>query len=123
VFAAIQLIIVAGMAGFVLRLILHLRARHRSKQAGRKMGRLLRTSVRSENVHQTIATLRNRRDVEVQPLESAMASRADLCQRIEGIRLSIAARTAASGPRLSCGVASPGSLIGRLSANMAHRGA
>jgi hypothetical protein len=96
VIVALQLILVAGLAGFVFRLVLLIRARRRSKTAGRMMARTLRTSVRNQNAHQAIAALREKRDIEVQPLDSAMASRADLCQRIEGIRLRVLARTAAS---------------------------
>jgi hypothetical protein len=119
VFAVLQLIIGAGLCGFAFRLILRLRARRRSKMAGLMMARTLRTSIRSQNAHQAIASLREKRNIEVYPLESAMASRADLCQRIDGIRERLMARAAASGARRSDFVASSGSLIGRLAAS--HR--
>ena len=93
----LQMILVVGLAGFGCRLFTGVRARHRSKAAGRMMARTLRSSVRNENAHQAIAALREKRDIEILPLESAMASRADLCRRIEGIRLSVRARTAGSG--------------------------
>jgi hypothetical protein len=95
VIVALQLILAAGLAGFAFRLILSIRAQRRSNTAGRMMARTLRISVRNQNARQAIAALREKRDVEVPPLESAMASRADLCQRIEGIRLRVVARSAA----------------------------
>jgi hypothetical protein len=103
VIVILQLILIAGLAGFAGRLFLGVRARRRSKTAGRMMARTLRTSVRNQNAQQAIAALREKRDIEIQPLESAMASRADLCQRIEGIRLRVLARTAGTSPTVAEG--------------------
>lgn len=96
VIVVLQITLVAGLAGFACRLFRVVRAWRRSKTAGRMMARTLRASVRNENAHHAIAVLREKRDIEIQPLESAMASRADLCQRIEGIRLRVPTRTAVS---------------------------
>jgi hypothetical protein len=60
------------------------------------MARTLQKSVRNQNAHQAIAALREKRDIEILPLESALASRADLCRRMEGICLRVRARTAES---------------------------
>jgi hypothetical protein len=93
-------IIGAGMTGFSLRLMLGLHARHRARAAKRMMARTLRSSVRHQNAHQTIAVLRQKREVEVQPLETAMVSRADLCQRIESVRqLVVSRKPAETGSR------------------------
>jgi hypothetical protein len=95
VIAALQLILVGGLAYVVFWLLLQIRAWRRSKIAGRMMTQTLRTSVRNQNARQAIAGLREKRDVKVLPLESAMALHADLSQRVEEIRLRVLARSAA----------------------------
>src|SRR5262245_61835524 len=90
----LQLPIVVGLAGFAFRLIPQIRAWRRSKTTERRMAQKLRTAVRNHNVHQTIAALHEKREIEVPTLENAMVSRAEVCGRIEGIRLRVLARTA-----------------------------
>jgi hypothetical protein len=87
----------AGLARFTFWLIRQIRACRSATTARRMMAQKLRASVRSQNAHRTIAALHEGRKIEVPTLESAMASRAELCARIEGIRLRVLARTAASG--------------------------
>ena len=103
------LLAIAGLVGFASRLIPQIRARRRSKMAERMIARKLEVLVREHNLRQTIAELREKREIEIPTLESAMASRADLRERIEGICLRVRAlapvtgapgnrRTAAAGP-------------------------
>jgi hypothetical protein len=96
--AFLLLLNIAGLAGFAYWLIRQVRASHHSKTARRMMAQKLRVSVRSQNAHQTIAALHERREIDAPTLESAMASHADLCARIERIRAGVLARTAARTP-------------------------
>jgi hypothetical protein len=105
VFAIILAFVIAGIAAFTARLVPQMLARRRSRSAGRMMAEKLRTSVRSQNAHQAIAVLRAKREVGIQPLELAMASRADLCQRVEKLRARGPVRPLVGlRPQLLCGL-------------------
>ena len=59
------------------------------------MAKKLRIVVRNHNLHQSLAALREKREIAIPTFESATAARADLIERVEGIRLRVPALTAA----------------------------
>ncbi len=85
--AAVCVIAILVLGACFLRFRSGLRACGRVRSVHKTMARTLQTSVRRENIRQSIAALRVKREIVVEPAEVRAAALADLRTRIERIQL------------------------------------